>query len=335
MICVVGLGSIGRRHVRNAVSLGAEVVALRTGRAHPDVPDLDVAITETNAQDSAIAMRPALAVIANPTHLHCRDATAFANAGIPVLIEKPLSHTLDGLDALETALTRTRARGFVGYMMRFDPGIAALKRAIDAGEIGPVHTASVEWSTHLPDWHPWEDYKESYAARADMGGGVVLTCSHEIDLALHLFGPCDRVFAMGGRKTALDIAAEDCVSALLEHAGGTTTQLSLSYAHRPGHRAIRTIGEDGAAEWDFFTGKTILRHADGSAETIHDGPDASAVNALYLDELETVLAALDSGHATPVDYAEGRRTLEVCLAILASIETGRPVTPHGHGTRNP
>ena len=329
---MVGLGSIGRRHARNAVSLGAEVAALRTGRAHPGVPALDVAVTELSDVDAAVAMHPTLAIIANPTHLHCEYATAFAAGGVPVLIEKPLSHTLDGLGALEAALESAAVRGFVGYMMRFDPGIAALKRLIDAGEIGPVRTASVEWSTYLPAWHPWEDYKESYAARADMGGGVVLTCSHEIDLALYLFGECERVVAMGGRKTSLDIAAEDCVSALMAHANGTTTQLNLSYAHRPGHRAIRAIGEDGAAEWDFFAGTTVIKRQDGTEESVHEGPDASAVNSLYLDELKAVLAAIGSDDETAIDYAEGRRTLDTCLAILAAIETGQPVALHRHGT---
>lgn len=326
-ICVVGLGSIGGRHARNAASLGANVLALRTGAAHPDTPDLGCDVTETRDIGNAIASKPALAIIANPTHLHCEYATAFAAASIPVLIEKPLSHSLDGLTDLEAALDGGPARGFIGYMMRFDPGIAALKALVDSGDLGPVHAAYIEWSTHLPAWHPWEDYKDSYAARADMGGGVVLTCSHEIDLALHLFGDCDRVFAVGGARTSLNIAAEDSVSALMQHANGIATQLSLTYAHKPGYRAIRVIGEDASAAWDFFQCRTTLERSDGTRAVVYDGGATFDVNDLYLNQLHAVLAALKSNDPTPIDYVEGRRTLDLCLAILASIQTGQPIAP--------
>lgn len=324
-ICIVGLGSIGRRHARNALALDARVFALRTGRAHPDVPAGDLAFDEIYELQDAIRRKPDLAIIATPTHLHCETAIRFVEAGVPVLVEKPLSDRHTGLDQLEKAQKTSGARCFVGYMMRYDPGIEALSKLIETGGLGPIHTAYIEWNTYLPAWHPWEDYRESYAARSDMGGGVVLTCSHEIDLARHLFGECETVFALGGSKTTLGINAEDSVSALLSHCSGVTTHLNLGYAHKPGHRAIRVIGEDASAEWDFLTQRTTRTGPDGEDIVAHQSGATADINDTYLSELKSVIGAIECGGSIPIDFSNGRRTLDLCLAILESMRSGLPV----------
>ena len=320
-ICVVGYGSIGARHARNAAALGANVFFLRSKTEVVDAVKLPGEFDFVFDVKEAVARRPDLAVLALPTHLHVKAALPFAEAGISLLVEKPLSHTLTGLDRLEHMLSENRASCYVGYMMRFDPSILALKNVIMSGDLGPVHAAFIEWSTHLPGWHPWEEYRESYAGRSDMGGGVVLTCSHEIDLARFLFGECDLVFATGGRITSLGVDADDCVSVLLHHCAGTASQLHLTYAHRPNHRAIRVVGENRAAEWDFFRGCVeVIGSGDDRRQA---GQRPADFNEIYIDELRSVLKAVRSEEPenSLISYQEGRRTLELCMAILQSVET--------------
>jgi predicted dehydrogenase len=320
-ICVVGYGSIGARHARNAGALGAKVFFLRSKAEVVDAVRLSGEIDCVFDSEEAVARRPDLAVIALPTHLHIGAALPFAKAGIPLLIEKPLSHTLTDLAQLEDILSQRRSGCYVGYMMRFDPSILALRSVIMSGELGPIHGAFVEWSTYLPNWHPWEDYRQSYAARSDMGGGVVLTCSHEIDLARFLFGECERIFATGGRITGLEIDADDCVSMLLHHRAGIASHLHLTYAHRPAHRAIRVIGENGAAEWDFFRGCAEVIGSNGNRREVGRRPDD--FNQVYVEELKAVLKAVHAREpdGSVISYREGRRTLDLCMAILKSLGT--------------
>ena len=329
-VCVVGFGSIGRRHTQNALRLGAEVFFLRTGNAAADRPKLEDDVPCVFDLATALAEVPDLAVIANPSHLHVDTALKFADAGVAMLVEKPLSHSTRGLGRLEEVLDASSVVCLVGYMMRFDPGIRALKEILDSGDLGRVLSARMEWSTHLPAWHPWEDYRASYAARADMGGGVVLTCSHEVDIARLLFGDVEGVFARGGRKTSLGIEADDCVDALLQHTEGVATSLHLNYAHRPGHRAIRVIGEEGAAEWDFFKRRTERIGPLGQRSPVGE-PGPEDVNDVYVAELESVFATIERGAPSPIGYDEGRRTLDVCLALLTSLETGRYQRPGAGG----
>ena len=71
-------------------------------------------------------------------------------------------------------------------MMRYHKEINLIKEIIDSGQLGRITSSHINWSTYLPDWHPWEDYSESYASNSEMGGGAILTCSHEIDTMNYL-----------------------------------------------------------------------------------------------------------------------------------------------------
>ncbi|HEC14314.1 MAG TPA: Gfo/Idh/MocA family oxidoreductase, partial [Rhodospirillales bacterium] len=183
-LLIVGLGSIGRRHVAVARELepGMEIMALRrAGSACGDV----VVFTSL---DEALNARPDAVIIANPAPLHVATAQAFVEAGKHVLIEKPLSDRLDGIDKL---LASSRRRGTVlqvGYCLRFHPSLIAMKQAVAEGRIGRILSLRAEVGHYLPDWRPGSDYRSAVSARRDLGGGVLLELSHEIDLARWLAG---------------------------------------------------------------------------------------------------------------------------------------------------
>jgi hypothetical protein len=181
---VVGLGSIGRRHARNWVRLGlGEVLVCRqTDRPLPE--PLGVPAREFRALDEALADQPDVVLVTNPTSLHLATARLALQAGSHVLVEKPISHTLDGTESLlhsERLVT-------VGYNLRFHPGLLRTRELLHAGAIGKPLSLRAEVGEYLPDWHPWEDYRQSYAARRDQGGGPILTFSHELDSVYWLLG---------------------------------------------------------------------------------------------------------------------------------------------------
>ncbi len=181
-IIICGLGSVGRRHLYNLQALGRnDIVLLRTGKSTLPDDELGILPVEYDLNHALLHWQPEGVVISNPTALHLEVAIPAAEAGCHLLIEKPMSHSTDGLDTLTKALRKGGGQVLVGYQFRFHPGLLAVKQLLEKEAIGCLISARVHWGEYLPDWHPWEDYRHSYSARSDLGGGVVLTLSHPFD----------------------------------------------------------------------------------------------------------------------------------------------------------
>ena len=168
---IAGYGSIGRRHLNNLLSLGySDIVLYRTHQStlgEDPVKDIPV---ETNLT-KALEMQPDAVIISNPTAKHLEVAIPAAKAGCHILFEKPISHNFDGIDDLKKALQEGGGKVLVGYQFRFHPGIKKIKEILKNKVVGVPLSVRCEWGEYLPDWHPWEDYRKSYSARKDLGGG--------------------------------------------------------------------------------------------------------------------------------------------------------------------
>src|SRR5262249_3203022 len=126
------------------------------------------------------------------------------------------SHTWDGVDRLSRTVATRGVVAMVGSQWRFHPCVAAARGLVaDDDPLGPLVGAEIEYQEYLPDWHPYEDYRQSYAARAELGGGVVLTQIHDYDIACHLFGIPVAAKAAGGHLSSLETDVEDTVDARL------------------------------------------------------------------------------------------------------------------------
>src|SRR5262249_5372924 len=155
--------------------------------------------------DEAWRASPDVAVVATPPSTHTAVALEAARRGCHLFVEKPLSDRWDGVDEL---IAEVRARSLVclvGCNLRFHPGLVELRRLLDEGAIGRVLGARIEFGQYLPDWHPWEDYRETYSARRALGGGVILDAIHELDYAMWLLGPVSKVTALADHISTLEI----------------------------------------------------------------------------------------------------------------------------------
>lgn len=164
---------------------------------------------------AALARRPDAVIVSNPTALHLDVAIPAASAGCHLLIEKPVSHNLERLDELEAAVARGGGQVLVGYQFRFHPGLQEVKGLLEKSGIGRPVSACAQWGEYLPGWHPWEDYRQSYSARADLGGGVVLTVSHPFDYLRWLLGEVREVAAAVANLGGLVADVEDTAEAIL------------------------------------------------------------------------------------------------------------------------
>ena len=197
---IAGLGSIGRRHFRNLIALGEkDIVLLRSHHATLSDDELTGYPVETNLDEALKKHKPDAVIVSNPTALHLDVAIPSAKAGCSILMEKPISHSLDRIDQLESALRQGGGQLLVGFQFRFHPTLQKATQLLKENVIGKPLSFHVQWGEYLPNWHPWEDFKNSYAARPDLGGGVILTLTHPLDYLRMLFGEVDSLWAFTER----------------------------------------------------------------------------------------------------------------------------------------
>ncbi|MCC7194307.1 MAG: Gfo/Idh/MocA family oxidoreductase [Gemmatimonadaceae bacterium] len=332
-ILVVGLGAIGQRHARNIQALrpGVELHAFRQRRLSHVVTDAllrddlrdveaDLGVIPHETLGAALAARPDAVVICNPSALHLGVAIEAAEAGCHLFIEKPVSHTADGLHRLQRVVARKRLIVAMGCQWRFHPCVVRLQELLARHALGAPRKTEIHYAEYLPDWHPYEDYRTSYAARSEMGGGVVLTQIHDYDLAWWLFGPVRSVSASGGKLSDLEVDVEDTVQADLETTTGSVL-ICQSMATRPSRRSIRVDGSRATAMLDLLGGQLSV-----------DPPVADGLvlqsfqrNEMFRAEMRDFLECVETGGIPRASLADGVAVLHVALAVKESMRTGRPV----------
>jgi predicted dehydrogenase len=338
---VVGLGGIGQRHVRNLRGLvgpAAEILAYRVRRDALTLTDSLGVEPGSSAEekyglrvftqlDDALAEQPDAVLICNPSSLHLPVALKAARAGCALFIEKPLSHSVEGIDELIGLVETTHLVGLVGYQMRFHPCLLRARTLIEGGAIGRVVAVRVEVGEYLPGWHTYEDYRQMYASRGDLGGGVILSQIHELDYVYWLFGMPTRVFALGGHLTHLEIDVEDTASILLEcFVGGRPIPVHVhqDYIQRPPSRTCEVIGDYGKILVDLREPTVTVYDGEGNIKESSAYPDLQR-NQLFLDEMRHFLACVEGRETPRVSVRDGARSLEIALAAKQSIDTGHVI----------
>jgi predicted dehydrogenase len=343
-ILICGLGSIGQRHVRNLRKVagdGVELLAYRR-RGRRDVLTADMQIKNGASVEEeygirsftdlgeALAERPDAAVIANPTSEHVRTARAAAEAGCHLFIEKPISHSTEGLAELLESVERRGLAAFVAFQFRFHPGLQRLHELISTGALGSIAAAHIVNGEFLPAWHPYEDYRDTHPARRDLGGGCLNIQSHELDYAQWLFGMPSRVYAVGGHLSNLEVDVEDSVSLLLScgnGAGRFPVHVHLDYLQRPPQRVCEVIGDRGKVRYDYYLNQVELHNTDAS--DVHlERFDPFDRNDMFVNEIRHFLSCVRGVERPVVDLREGIRSLRVAMAAHQSLRTGQAVDVH-------
>jgi predicted dehydrogenase len=321
---VAGSGSTGLRHFRNLGGLGVGRLAfLRSGQRItleplPDAPqEVDLA--------RALKHPPLAVVVCNPTAAHLEVALAAARAGCHLFIEKPLSHSREGVEEL---VHEVRSRGLVaavGFQYRFHPGLRQAKRWLDEGAIGEVVSARVDWGEYLPGWHPGEDWRRGYAARPDLGGGVILTLCHPFDYLHWLLGAIESVAAEVSRTDILGLDVEDTATIALRIRSGGLATVTLDYLRRPRAHRLEILGRWGRIAWSDEDGTAHLHDAGSGRVWSCPPPPAFERNTMFVDEMRQFLACLDGREVPACPLEDGVRALDVALAAREAARSGRRI----------
>ena len=317
-ILIAGLGSIGRRHLRNLIALGEkDIILYRTGKSTLD--DAELASFETYTDlNEALAQKPEGVIISNPSALHMDIALPAARAGANLLIEKPVSDTLDGLDELQETLDAHGKRAMTGFHFRYHPVLQDIKRIIQDQTLGKVLYARAHWGEYLPDWHPWEDYRQTYAARADLGGGVVNTLSHPFDYLRWLLGEVDSLSAQLAHLSALELSVEDHADVSLKFASGVMASVHLDYYQKPPSHTLDISFEKGRILWDNATSSALLHYADGRPSERLLASEGFERNTMFLEEVRAFLSLCRGETLDYCSLQDGIRAQQIVETVKRS-----------------
>ena len=233
--CIIGKGSIGKRHCRILHKLNQKVFFLRRRKKF---------LNEIDYQSNDILKKIDFFIICNPTSLHKEALDKISIFNKPILIEKPM---FDEKVNYKTIKKKILKRIYVAYMMRFDPRINYLKKKIN---LNKVKISKFIWTTNMPKWHKNENFKKSYASQKKLGGGVLLTCSHEIDMSIFLFGEvknCKIIYIKKDLKINVD---EKCL-VILQHKNNIVSEIYLDFTNQNNSRKLDIVTTDRIFKWDF------------------------------------------------------------------------------------
>jgi len=300
-VAVVGYGSIGRRHFENLGRLGVagRVVVRRARGANPAfAPPADACVVHDDGE--AIRRGLDLAIVSNPTSLHAETARRYLESGVPVLVEKPLAANEPEARGIVELADRLGVPAGVAYPLRYHPAYALAQRTITAGHLGRLLDGKAWFESYLPDWHPWEDYRHGYAARNDLGGGVLPTLDHEIDFLLWCLGRPARVQGQRWSSGTLETDVDDTASIDLQFASGLGASIMLSFGRHGRRRGFAFAGSMAALRYSEERGR-LERHASERrpADLLWDG-SAYDVNQMYIDMLAAALGSVASAAPSPL-----------------------------------
>lgn len=314
---IVGTGSIGRRHYKNLLALGYRDVAVVRSKRRMDQPQKEF-FAECRPRvffdvKKALAEKPDAVFVCNPTSLHVSTARSAVEAGAHVFIEKPISHTSVGVDQLLREAARRRKVVYVGYNFRHHPLLKIAKRHIDRGVIGRLHSARFVTGEYLPGWHPWEDHRKAYAGRKDLGGGVVLTQSHDLDLIHWFFGSAKIVSAVVRNSGALGIDTDDNAILVFSTPRCPVAASHLDYLSRPAIKHFTISGSTGSMKWDYYGNILRVKRPNGRIRVIA-APKGFERNHMYFAELKDFIRCIRYGSTPESDGRSGKAVLEMALA---------------------
>lgn len=316
-ILVVGVGSIGERHAR---------CFQRTGRADVSIceinDDLRTRIAESygmsqafDSLDAAIDTAPDAAVICTPAHLHIPQALRLADSGIPILIEKPLSTTFDGVEVLKALLAERKLAASVAYVTRAHPTVAAMREAIQSGCFGRPLNFVFTSGQHFPLYRP--AYREIYYTRHETGGGAIQDAlTHGVNAVEWIVGPVTELLADAAHLALPGVEVEDTVHLLTRH-GGVMGSFTLNQHQAPNESTLTVVCERGTARFEAHRTRWLSCTEPGADWQVEE-EFALERDDLFVRQAEQFLDLLEGRRPPGCTIDEAEQTLRVNLAALAS-----------------
>lgn len=289
---VIGYGSIGKRHanILNEMNEINNVSVLSNQR--------DLPFDTITSLEKIPNLKPDYVIIASNTSLHF-EQLCFLNKILmekKILVEKPL------FDRFQDFVIKNN-QVFVGYNLRFHPIMKKIKEKISGRNLWNINLLC---GSYLPDWRPGRDYRETYSAKRDTGGGVLLDLSHELDYLLWLAGPIEVKYAVHEKVSDLEIETDDMLFFAGESESGTHVTISLNYFSRHPIRQILIEGEGISIKGDLIANSLSFVE---DKETLELNWPELKRNYTYLEQHRAII--IENSQSFVCTYTEGLETMRL------------------------
>jgi predicted dehydrogenase len=266
--------------------------------------EVDFPVAYLGLSEALAAEEPDYVVIADATNQHHDTLSKLSGFGYSgtVLVEKPL------FSKWVAPSSRPFREVFVAYNLRFHPVIQRLKGILERERILSVQAYVGQY---LPDWRPMSDYRASYSASAEQGGGVLRDLSHELDYLTWMLGDWERLCALGGHFSSLEITSDDIFALMLVTPACPIVTLQLNYLDRAARRSALINTSNHTIEADLIKGTITI---DGDSESFATERD---------DTYRAMHRAILSGNTgTLCSLSEGLDTLRLIEAAELAAKNG-------------
>jgi len=307
-ILIIGFGSIGQRHYRNLLSLGYvnlyvyDVVVIK-----------DKQINTVNEISQLVLKQFDIVFVCSPNNLHIQHALKAAQAGCHLLIEKPLSHSMAGIEKLHKLCQKNKLINIIACNMRFHPCLDFIKNYLEKNKLGKIYSIHHECGYFLPYWRPGTDYRKNYAARKMEGGGIILDDIHEFDLLFWLnnFSQAKESKFIFNKASDLEIETEDNCIAFFKFNNKALGSVRCDYLQQCYSRSCKIVGETGNLEWDFNENIVWLKFKKLKKKLFQ--VKNYDVNQMYIDEVKYFLNCVNKNENTFNDINTAKEVLKYCV----------------------
>ena len=315
-ILLIGLGSIGKRHLQNLISLGYQNVSIvsRSGNLPTEFANLPVF---TNLEEALDKISFHTAIICTPTAQHVQGLQKLLKYKVQsIYLEKPAGHNKESYQYLQSLINKTQSKIVVGYDLHFDLGLQKVKELIIKEAVGKPVSINATVGQYLPDWRPQEDYTKGMSASISKGGGVMLDLIHEFDYLYWLMGTANTIAAQSVHSNSLNIETEDAAEVLLKFESGIIGTIHLDYLQPQLVRNCTITCTAGTVFWDITLSE--VKWINTKKETDQFSYAGFERNERFKQIMQTFLEDKNDPRLTTLE--QGLESLKMVLAAKYSSE---------------
>jgi len=322
---VVGLGSMGKRRIRNLKQL-----------KHNDIIGFDIRedrCNEVNEKfhiktftdiENALNENPDVMIISTPPDLHMKFAKISLENNLHFFTEVNILQ--DEMIEIINKLKKSHLVGFPSCTMLFHPIIKKINEYLEKGKIGKTLTFLYHSGMYLPDWHPWEDYRLFYVSKRITGACREIV-PFELLWIIKSFGDISSVISKKAKISNLEADIDDIYNILLEFKNGIHGNLTIDVISRVPYRQLKILGENGViiADWTERSVSYYTKNSGWIKEVIDDGKIEENYihgDGPYVEELESFIKTISEKISPKNTFENDHKILKILDAIEKSSDLG-------------